>query len=878
MLRFLLLLIFITPLKNIGQNNSPVIKEGNVQLLEHLVKVKIDSMRLSKGLQPLYNDSILYLAAKFHSEYCDRNNDLSHYQKEERFNEPSDRARHFGANENYYVGENLVYVSLYGTVYENGEKSNNYYSLNKVAHDLAISWYKSRPHYKNIIRPEYNKTGLAIVINEKQNRVYATQLFAYVQYDYNFKVNKEMFPHSSLPDQEELSDFEELPSNYDTKTFHRIKEMEWFDKEFRDALDALNSSRAQLYLYVKNGAVYLEAKYNAKDLVKVIEKNSDGFAVELVTYEPYHCGNPDYYQSESRRSGKSLFNDTLLPPVYKKDIQNKFRPRRKSYWKRVKLYKKDNEEAGFLERLVGAYNLPYEPTSINIRLGRLPKEITSPAELNLVILKDNKLLKVSHFSGICSEYFSEFYPIPYLKSFNEIEYEPNPNIQSYSFDFFFPQGKSTYRYSDIKPLLDSISKSAFVILDASIVAHSSPEGSTSKNEELQNLRAKNLIKALQEGQSQNINFDIETPNALQDFKGLIDTTKTLDSLKGLSDKKLLKLLENEAFVETHETYFKKLRFAHIKIRTKYDLNDKTLGDYLIREYRRIYTRLNEDSITSEYHKGIDTLLAIQKYTYQKVKEEILSKNVLTWFETGKQNTHVLYNNFYCFQEEFNLEEQIKGSDLEGYLDKGSFDIGALNYINFILKTWEANQAPSGFTVDEFKEKIDRFYFREDSLRPYLKKVAVNYSFKTAEYYFQKEEYGKMLESISFLYRYYSTNDSINQTTKLRVAKVFSRYHASSLSQELIRPYIDNKTAIKETLIYFAKLIHENPIEAGNENYVEFLMEIRDRLSQTEWCSMFTDDECSISFQVLDSEMFRDFYCSECLNNVNLTNTRKNTED
>ena len=45
------------------------IQNINKKYLEHLVKIKIDSLRKEKRCSPLFNDSILFTAASHHSRY-----------------------------------------------------------------------------------------------------------------------------------------------------------------------------------------------------------------------------------------------------------------------------------------------------------------------------------------------------------------------------------------------------------------------------------------------------------------------------------------------------------------------------------------------------------------------------------------------------------------------------------------------------------------------------------------------------------------------------------------------------------------------------------------------------------------------------------------
>ncbi len=79
-----LLLAFQIFSRLFAQNPSDVFNLGsyNQKYLEHLIKEKVDEVRVQHHLQPLYNDSILYLASGFHASYLLGIGKLSHQEPE----------------------------------------------------------------------------------------------------------------------------------------------------------------------------------------------------------------------------------------------------------------------------------------------------------------------------------------------------------------------------------------------------------------------------------------------------------------------------------------------------------------------------------------------------------------------------------------------------------------------------------------------------------------------------------------------------------------------------------------------------------------------------------------------------------------------------
>src|ERR1051326_1256935 len=104
--RFLLLLV-VMGLSCLVRSQDPDDKidpnHFNIQYLEYLVKTKIDSIRSENGLYTLIDDSILYLAAKHHSDYLVKEKTIGHNEKRKKFSTPQKRVTHYGGLD--YFGE-----------------------------------------------------------------------------------------------------------------------------------------------------------------------------------------------------------------------------------------------------------------------------------------------------------------------------------------------------------------------------------------------------------------------------------------------------------------------------------------------------------------------------------------------------------------------------------------------------------------------------------------------------------------------------------------------------------------------------------------------------------------------------------------------------
>ncbi len=154
------------------------IENFNHNYLEHLIKTGIDSLRTSEGLQPLQNDSILYNASRDHALYMKGTNILDHTQKDNPQKEtPHQRIVLYGGNFSM-TAENIAFTYIYLPLASEGSPSviivTDYKDL---AAYFVQGWKNSPGHYRNIMRPEYNRTGVAVSYNPLTQIVFGVQKF-----------------------------------------------------------------------------------------------------------------------------------------------------------------------------------------------------------------------------------------------------------------------------------------------------------------------------------------------------------------------------------------------------------------------------------------------------------------------------------------------------------------------------------------------------------------------------------------------------------------------------------------------------------------------------------------------------------------------------
>jgi uncharacterized protein YkwD len=151
--------------------------------LEHYTKKMIDSVRQKQGLKPLFNDSILYLAAKDHAQYLREKPQIGHGQENERKATSQKRIGFYGGDF-WGTGENVARIFVHRWMILASGKTGQVRTYRQAAFELTQNWAKSPLHYRNMTHPDFDITGLAISYNPNNDAVSAVQTFGMVRESY----------------------------------------------------------------------------------------------------------------------------------------------------------------------------------------------------------------------------------------------------------------------------------------------------------------------------------------------------------------------------------------------------------------------------------------------------------------------------------------------------------------------------------------------------------------------------------------------------------------------------------------------------------------------------------------------------------------------
>lgn len=880
LLKILTILLTVTFILN-GWSQSPTSyfdpKDPNIKYLEHLIKKGIDDVRINHGLKPLVNDSILYVAAVDHVQFLVETGRLSHYQPQNNLKRtPQLRTEFYGAV-NYNVGENIAYSPYNLSNQKISGNENNSKSYGAIAKALVESWVNSPGHYKNIITPEYEITGVTVGMHQEKGVVFACQKFAHVEFRFVFEENKTFFPYSEYVPPPQINSFEEVNNLLIPKYKYPYKLRHDKLEKCADWPSKLNETPDISLVYDERRGFILRVE-NSDYVSQLIRNKWDGFAVEIVDYEDYACGSPYYYEKPSRRNGQLRLNGTILEPKFKDDLLRGFKKRKIN--KEVKffnyIFRKDSVR--FFKRF-GQYKIDkYTSEYFEILLGRLPRNASRLFNHNLILIKDKQICDVYYFTQFCGDVFEEYKPtefIPFQPDTNRYGFTVSPDELSFSISF--QQGLYDFEKEAVLKNISSVSEYDFIIDSVKINAFSSIEGDSKINANLQLKRAENIADIFQGIQKEKIEKTITTAVNWNDFRREIKRNEETRPLNQLNNTALLKEVNQNS--SQLEPQLAKTRRGDVKIYFHVIPNLKSLDYYIKKEMKRLKDEMkfnSKNNISNEYE--LDLMADLYKYSYAMMKRGFLDSTLFLDIELPaiKDKNPRLIQYYLLFGIEYpTIFTQFKDwkNDSIMYIDqfKETTKIEFIPEFNYFIlrllsedlmeskkmskKQFEALKETASY-LQNYYENFERAKRNMDKINYNLNMLALNHYFKSDP----EAEQKNAIMSLSQVYQYYYENGLVTDSISLKLSRIALFYQNPELAINLVFPYQNENDEIRA----FVNEVGYTHISSPNSDfYYQKLINDFKTLPRDVWCNMFIKP-CGIPFQVFDHEELRKLYCKECI--------------
>lgn len=815
----------------------------NKKYLEHLIKVKVDSVRAVYELTALANDSILYVAAQYHADYLKRTDRFSHYEEDiPEMRTPQLRVDSFGAV-NVLAGENLVKSFIQKPVRTKTGDELICKTYGQIAWHLVDLWVHSPGHFANIITPDWDITGVAITMDSATGEVLAAQKFGDVLFTYQFDENKAFFKYSDYKAPEPISSFSQVDSQL-LVFMHEYGTLPLkLTPKAAKAAAIIEGRMYKIDTYTKGKKVGIET-WSTEMLYQFLALHrKNGLAFEFVPFEPYDCGNPECYTQPSRRNGQRIYSGEVSEPKYRRELLRGFK-RNKYNW-----FWRANRKA--------------DRNFFKLNMTKLP-ENSIYYERNILFYHKKQLLRVMHLTSFCGGGTIDFQLEHLSKGF--LKYEPDTDVyippfvgKRIVFEIPFEQGMVDLSEGSSSALLDSIRNKFTQVDSLKIEAFSSLEGDSNINAKLQLARAES-IKELITDTTQQIHFTVRLNENWPKMEAQIADSIGIENWAEWTRKEIRAKLnaqpdsfefllkeQRKAIVQVdgviHQSLTDSLEFLSEKYVAILNLEDETAQSWLddtLAKYYAFYAKLvnfEQDKFLplpkdlklfnhlDQTRYWIALLYSVTDWNNQTQVAEIGSQ-ISGWKRTSTEPS--VYYNDLIFQLKLDPEfHRIDYQDL---------------YNHTVVKGFDNMRFPG---VDES---------RKDSLLLLL-------NIRCAEQILTK---GKpdFQANIDFIFEYYQRNSNLISTEAEAVglANFFLKFDHQPYAHTALEPWADSTHL--DALMLFAKINYHHIEEYPASGYFEWLIDLQHHLSNNQWCSLFIG-ECNIPFQVFDYEPLRIEYCTKC---------------
>lgn len=232
---------------------------------------------------------------------------------------------------------------------------------------------------------------------------------------------------------------------------------------------------------VKNNNFILRVE-DADFVKEIIQNKHDGFAVEIVPFDAYACGNPAYENEPSRRNGLKRTTGNILMPVYRDDLIKGYKKRTKVKNLNFVKYLFTADSVSFFKRF-GRYELAnFDAQYFEIKLGRVPKELSGWWNHNLVYIHDKQICHFLYLTNYPGELSTELIEVDYVPPVPINEYEFKLEQFKDTLELYYDAGQTVSLNTDLDLMTQRFEKNHLKISSVKIEGFCSVEGDSSINE------------------------------------------------------------------------------------------------------------------------------------------------------------------------------------------------------------------------------------------------------------------------------------------------------------------------------------------------------------------------------------------------------------
>lgn len=416
----------------------------------------------------------------------------------------------------------------------------------------------------------------------------------------------------------------------------------------------------------------------------------------------------------------------------------------------------------------------------------------------------------------------------------------------------FKKNKATYSQADIKPVYDSLKLDTYTIKKIDIKSYASIEGITSRNIELQKLRAKSVIEALQSFQKPTIVTTVSASENWVEFYNDIKGTK-YEYLGNLSKSGVRKAIagsiskELEPILKNHR---KAVLELEIEKKTKYatESEDKLVANFNRALSEGDLTKANDlqNSIFEKLRGKPNATETLDKMTipYNKKYVDLLVKNAGFRYLSDFSEAMIVLDQ---------LEELEK---LDPQNPKIQYDLAV---VRLKLLYYNAIRMDERDLQNEITD-LQNYNIEQ----PLINRMLVNLQMVVAEKLMNFRDFSNKDKSVDYVRKKYK-DFSLSNYDYLSLAEFFSNFGTRDMAIDLLKDKAQRIDIDENLLFYYLNLTLFDKDLTSKENYRNIMLNAIN-INKKRFCKLFNAvDQGGVTFQLLEDPFLRKTYCESCTN-------------
>lgn len=588
-----------------------------------------------------------------------------------------------------------------------------------------------------------------------------------------------------------------------------------YDEKICRKCQTRNIELLQKYIEVKGNDIYFNHP-NVKELKRIIGKDKDGLAIDIVQHKQYPCNSSSNDVDYNYPNRGIMFKYMTFPKMLKKNEN------------------KDSKDK-----------------SLRVFLGTIPNTVDGQYDINLILIKESSICKTivkTDIKGVSVDYNAKTSLIADDNGVTTtINYIPKPEKTVLEFNIPFEQSKSTYEQKDIKPFIDALNESKFIIDSINIIAFTSFEGDETLNFNLQKKRSESIVKVIEQMQNKDIPYAIEQNDGWDLF--VKDIPSEYKYLTEESKTNAKNALRNSKIKSELEPILEKHRFANVKLFATYDIStNKNEQDFITNKFNRC---LKNGDLAMAF--------AIQKFMIKRVEEGKYSRYQVQNLEIP-ENAKMLpfLTNKYYMLSFFGLsdEDKQKIANLEKLDNKNvicEFNALCCNINN--LEISDAGQ------IATRQSKIDKFYNNAVGRANINKVDALNIAFqyKILDFINSNENPDEALMETTYEKIKSIALSNINDWKKAyEVASSFIEYGDYEFARSVMDPYISDDNVSEDFIFTYLNLYSIDETTYTSKKF-DLACKLAVQKNRTRFCSEIK----TYSYLIRENVEAKNIICNEC---------------